>query len=135
MKRFKIAPVLLGQVLTDEMAKEFIRETAPSGWRKIGTAADGAAYSGPHGLKMIFSVAYEDDGKRWAHLSISKAASLPTWDELNAARDAFLGPEALCFQVLAAKSKHINIHPFCLHLWHCLDGDPLPDFARGGQSI
>lgn len=32
-----------------------------------------------------------------------------------------------------AEDKYINLHPTCLHLWHCLDGDVVPDFARGGQ--
>jgi len=25
--------------------------------------------------------------------------------------------------------------PYTLHLWHCVDATPLPDFARGGRSI
>lgn len=29
-------------------------------------------------------------------------------------------------------SRHVNKHPYCLHLWRCLDGDVVPDFTRGG---
>ncbi len=28
-----------------------------------------------------------------------------------------------------------NIHPNVLHLFVCLDGDPLPDFTRGKGSL
>jgi hypothetical protein len=28
-----------------------------------------------------------------------------------------------------------NIHPNCLHLFCCLDGDPLPDFTGGMGTI
>jgi hypothetical protein len=27
--------------------------------------------------------------------------------------------------------RSVNIHPNCLHLFVCVDNDPLPDFTRG----
>lgn len=38
-------------------------------------------------------------------------------------------------QVLPPRAKHVNIHPFCLHLWCCLDGDVTPDFTQGSGSL
>jgi hypothetical protein len=50
-------------------------------------------------------------------------------------KNLFLGRERLALQVLVSESRWINIHPYVLHLWACVDGDPVPDFARGGDSI
>jgi hypothetical protein len=47
----------------------------------------------------------------------------------------FIGDGRKAIQVFAPVAEHVNIHEFCLHLWHCLDGDPLPDFTRGGPTI
>lgn len=43
-----------------------------------------------------------------------------------------------CWPDLAEKQaagKHVNKHPYCLHLWSCLDGPVLPDFTRGSDGI
>lgn len=133
--RAPIAAAVLGWETTDALVAEVLPRGAPAGWTLIARSSDGASYRHSNGLAAILSVANELDGKRWVHLSVSRSNRLPSWTELTEARDAFLGPEALCVQVLAPKSRHINIHAHCLHLWQCLDGDPVPDFARGGRSI
>jgi hypothetical protein len=119
----------------EDLAAIVLPLATPAGWRMIHRGEDGATYQHRSGMTLILSAAVEEDGKRWAHLSIAHPHRLPTWAELVAARDAFFGPEAACVQVLAPKSKHVNIHAYCLHLWRCLDGDPLPDFTRGTGSI
>ena len=47
----------------------------------------------------------------------------------------FVGRERVALQVLPQESKYINLNPYCLHLWACLDGEAVPDFARGGKTI
>ena len=37
--------------------------------------------------------------------------------------------------VFPERKFHVNIHPFCLHLWCCLDGDGLPEFSHGLGTI
>lgn len=133
--RRAIAAAVLAEATTDGLVARILPRPTPAGWTLTDRPADGAWYKRGDGLGAILTVATEDDGKRWVHLSVSRAKRLPSWEDLVAARDAFLGTEALAVQVLAPNSRHINIHAFCLHLWRCLDGDPVPDFARGGTSI
>lgn len=133
--RAPIAATVLGWEVQDALVADVLPSPVPAGWNLVERSSDGASYRHSNGLAAILTVANELDGKRWIHLSVSRATRLPSWDDLVSVRDAFLGPEALCVQVLAPKSRHVNIHPFCLHLWRCLDSDPVPDFARGGRSI
>lgn len=107
----------------------------PPGWRKVKDSNDGAAYRGPKGLTVILSVAKELDGFLWLHVSVAHRDRLPTYEELKLAKALFIGREKQAIQVFAPESKHVNLHPNCLHLWHCLNGQPLPDFTRGGKSL
>lgn len=86
-------------------------------------------------LSLILSVGEEDDGRRWLHFSLAGRDRLPTWDEFVRAKELFLGEETKAILVLPPRSQWVNIHPYALHLWVSLDGDPLPDFTRGTGSI
>lgn len=86
-------------------------------------------------LTVIMSAARELDEKRWIHLSVARPSKLPDWEDITHVRNLFLGPEAMAIQVIAPASRHVSIHRYCMHLWHCLDGSPLPDFTRGGDSL
>jgi hypothetical protein len=46
---------------------------------------------------------------------------------------SFIGDERMAVQVFPRASEHVNIAKYCLHLWHCVDGDPTPDFRIEGQ--
>lgn len=103
----------------------------PIGWERIQTTEDGARYLYRRSgiapvLSVIISGCIELDGKRWIHVSCAY---------MGANRNTLLGRDAKAIQVLAPASEHITIHDFCLHLWHCVDGDPLPDFTHGGQGL
>lgn len=104
----------------------------PKGWTQIGDVFNTFRNIHRH-LSLIVTACREADGRLWVHLSIAGRDRLPTWLELVEVRDWLFGPEALAIQVLAPVSEHVNIHPYCLHLWHCVDGSPLPDFRRAGQ--
>ena len=88
-----------------------------------------------NGLKVLVNSDIYGDGKRWVHLSLSRRDRLPKWKELTMVRDWILGKDAKAIQVIAPASDHVNIHAYCLHMFHCLDGDPLPDFTMGTGSI
>lgn len=108
----------------------------PGGWRIAEYGADGfKAIWWKRQLSLMVSGAVEGDGRRWIHLSVAGRDRLPTWDELVEVRDALFGRETQAIQVLAPSSRHVNIHPFCLHLWIGVDGDGLPDFTRGGGTL
>ena len=109
---------------------------APAGWSVAHDSIDGRKYV--HALmpmSCILSVAEEEDGRRWIHFSLAHPHRLPKWDELVRYKEQFLGEETTAVQVLAPRSRWVNIHPYCLHLFVCLDGNPLPDFTRGGKSL
>jgi hypothetical protein len=104
----------------------------------VDRATDGGAYARADGLAVIASVAVEQDGRRWLHVSCSRRARLPSWDDLADVKAVFVGRDQYAYQVFAPASKHVNQHAFCLHLWRCLDvdvGAVLPDFTQGGDSI
>jgi hypothetical protein len=96
---------------------------------------DGARYHNEMlSLMVIISCAVEDDGRKWVHLSVSHLRRIPTWRELVEVRDTFLG-DVYTYQVIPPTEKYINIDSRVLHLWHCLDEVPLPDFTAGGDSL
>ena len=111
----------------------------PPGWAKIQDGEDGAMYQArlgqDIGLRVIASAGLEEDGKWWLHVSASRKTRMPTWGDLRRAKDIFIGPNVSAIQVLPKQDDWININPFVLHLWHCLDDDPLPDFTHGIGSL
>jgi hypothetical protein len=64
---------------------------------------------------------------------------LPDFDDLMIVKELFIGTEAKAIMVFPARSKHVNIHPHCLHLFSCMTGDPLPEFSSelegGGRTL
>ncbi len=114
------------------------RGDVPRGWTLMREADDGfACRRDSDGLQVICSEAEELDGNRWVHVSCSRRGRIPSWDDLTAVKNLFIGIERRAYQVVAERSKHINIHPYCLHLFAPANAedDPMPDFARGGNSI
>jgi hypothetical protein len=85
------------------------------------------------GLLVICSASRERDGKRWIHVSMSRHKRLPSYDDMCLVKNQFLGANRLAVQVFARAAHHVNINPHVLHLWSCLDGDPVPDFRHEGQ--
>ena len=108
-----------------------IARVMPPAWQCVLKGADGARYEHARtGQAVILSVCREADGRRWVHLSTSFARRLPTWEELRATKNLFLGREVTALQVLPRESEYVNVHPYTLHLWVCTDGDATPDFRK-----
>lgn len=87
------------------------------------------------GLTVAITTQKENDGKFWTHVSISRPTRLPNYHDMCEVKSVFLGDDALALQLFVPKSEHVNIHPYCLHLWSCLDGRPTPDFTQGLGTI
>lgn len=75
------------------------------------------------------------DERRWLHLSIAGRGRMPTYRDLFAAKESFIGLDERAFQVFPPKAEHYNLHPYCLHLWSPVGFNPLPDFTYGGRGI
>lgn len=85
------------------------------------------------GRRVIVTVA-PHDGKRWLHVSVSRAKYIPSYEDLVDVKRTFVTDVVQAIQVFPTRERHINIHPYSLHLWACLDssGDGLPDFGKEG---
>lgn len=113
-------------------------DTVPVGWLK--RALPGVPYRYVElaadisdRLMVIITGGEELDQKRWVHVSMSRPGRLPTYDDMCWVKRAFIGDDKTAYQVFPPKAKHVNIHSYCLHLWHCVDGDVTPDFTKNGQ--
>ena len=106
------------------------------GFIKTIEAQDGSAWINKTlGLRVIESWNKELDGKTWHHVSVSRKSRLPSYEDLCFVKKVFIGEDKTAYQIFAKKSDHVNIHPYCLHLWHCVDGDVTPDFTHGMGTI
>lgn len=110
--------------------------TPPPGWVIRESRADGAAWQHPgRHLVVIASIAQETDNQWWLHVSLSHQKRMPNYEEIAYVKQHFVGDAQYGIFVLPPKQYHVNQHPYCLHLWCCLDRYPLPEFSRGGGSI
>lgn len=75
--------------------------------------------------------AREGKERRW-HLSVSHPFRLPTWDEINAARDACIPADAWLCQPMPPKEFWVNLHPHVLHLWQVKDRELIAQWAFDG---
>ena len=123
---------------------DFLPTVLPAGWASIDTSpwtgrpdpAYARAYTKYGTALVLLSCAMQTDGKRWLHLSVSRRGKdLPTWTLMCEVKEVFLGPDRTAIQIHPPLAQYVNIHPACLHLWYCLDGDDLPDFTAGGETI
>lgn len=105
------------------------------GWRQGALSLDGVLLKSiVEGLVVIASIAPEEDGRWWLHVSASTSSrKVPTWRQMGLIKKAFIGPDGEAYSVFPPKSRHVNIAEV-LHLWHCLDapdgGVVLPRFER-----
>ena len=69
------------------------------------------------------------DGEGWEHVSVSivgRRTAVPNWEEMDYVCRIFWGEEDLVVQYHPRRSKHINYHEGCLHLWRPI-GVVLPE--------
>lgn len=66
-------------------------------------------------------------GLDWDHVSVSLETRCPNWREMSHIKSLFWEDDEVVMQLHVAKKDHINIHPYCLHLWKPqTDKIPLP---------
>lgn len=104
-----------------------------AGFRRIAHEINGAVYRGINGLVVISSVSYEADGKRWLHVSYSRADRIPNYNDTTAVKKLFIGEDKKAIMIFPDKAHHVNIHKYCLHLFYCIDGDTIPEFSKDGM--
>lgn len=87
----------------------------------------------PDGRVVLYSVSPEADGQAWIHVSLSRPNRMPSYEDLRITKEHLLGPGRVAYQVFPSADKHVNFHPYCLHLWSPCERDPLPDFRTNGM--
>lgn len=120
--------------------KEFINGILPDNWMMINGAADGASFAmlnsrGAPVLTVIASQKLESDYKYWIHISVARDDRLPSWDDVKMVKEIFIGKHKKAIQILPEEDKYVNINPNCLHLFHCLDDDGLPEFSGFREDV
>lgn len=115
-------------------AVNLLPRVLPAEWREVQRTYQGAVYHGTD-LVVLLSGDWQEDGRRWLHVSASVKGQgrLPSWPEMQSIKSLFIGREKTAYQTFPAASRHVNLGEV-MHLWHCLDGDPLPDFTRGSAA-
>lgn len=104
------------------------------GWPLIQESEDGFMFRSVNGVSVIMSGQIEN-GKKWLHVSLACKSKMPSYDDLALVKKVFIGEHKKAIMVFPEKKYHVNIHHYCLHLWHCLDGDGLPEFSHGLGTI
>lgn len=124
-------------IIPNEHVRKYLNGLrTPPGWREFRYREDGGQWlNDKRKLSVIASIAVEQDGRVWLHLSMAHPSRMPTYEELTYLKRHWAGDERKAIMVLPAKTEHVNIHQNCLHLFVCLDEDPLPDFTHGMGTI
>lgn len=72
---------------------------------------------GPHGTDLhILSGGCGPQAEGWQHVSVS-ARRMPNWIEMCFVKDLFWDQEECVIQYHPPRSRYVNCHPTCLHLW------------------
>lgn len=53
----------------------------------------------------------------WEHVSVSCRDRCPTWDDMAKVKAMFWRDNETVVQFHPRADRHVNLHPFCLHLW------------------
>ncbi len=78
---------------------------------------------GPTGRELVIIAADGKDPEAlgWEHVSVSLPDRCPTWEEMSFVKELFWGEDECVLQFHPPKSRHVNVHPYCLHLWKPVD--------------
>jgi hypothetical protein len=108
----------------------------PTGVRCIEHAVIGKGYRVQRGqckgLLVLADVGIKKDGKLWYHVSFSYRDRIPSYQDMAWVKKIWFGDDRWAIQVFPEKGNHVNVHPNCLHLWHCLEDRPFPEFSTNG---
>jgi hypothetical protein len=101
-------------------------------YRQVEQREDGCMFISNNKLCVIIS-GEEHNGKKWIHLSLSRNSRVPDYKDITRIKKHFIGDHNKAVMVFPEDKYHVNMHPYCLHLYHCVGNeDGLPEFGRYG---
>lgn len=93
--------------------------------------------SSPGGFEGAYQISFPGEargiciiasnGFGWEHVSVSfgrGSTKTPSWDTMCKVKDLFWDEETTVMQIHPPRSKWVNYHPGCLHLWRPLHPTP-----------
>jgi hypothetical protein len=108
----------------------------PPGWKVESWGGPVTAfYARTDGLRVMVSANIESDGEYYLHVSYSRKSRMPDYEDTRMVREIFIPSDWEAYMVFPKKSKHISLHPYCLHLYSAKSGPRLPDFSHGLGAI
>lgn len=87
----------------------------PEKYRKAGLNKQNGTFEIPFEGRMLTVIGAE--GMGWEHVSVSLLTRNPNWREMSFIKSLFWEDIDCVMQLHPSKEKHINFHPYCLHLW------------------
>lgn len=90
--------------------------------------AGAAFYNKMYRLFVICSFFFDKEEKVWQHVSLSHKDCLPIYPEVQKVKRAFIGDDAVAYQVHVPFEEHVNLAENCLHLWAPIGHRPIPRF-------
>ena len=97
--------------------KHWMPQTEKSGAFKV--------YVGGRSFNVLASVDNIGEDGPWEHISVTpcneKRDTCPTWEEMAAIKDMFFEPEDECIEYHPKRSRYVNLHSLCLHIWRPVD--------------
>lgn len=82
-----------------------------------GDGFNGAFHIQIHGVQLLIIAS---DGMGWQHVSVSMPQHpkmTPSWPIMCKVKELFWDDEEAVMQLHPPKSRYVNQHPGCLHLW------------------
>jgi hypothetical protein len=79
--------------------------------------ADCGAFMVPYPRTGVSLRILAASGEGWDHVSVSLPDRVPNWYEMQFVHRTFFKSDEIAWEYHMPQRKHINIHPFVLHLW------------------
>jgi hypothetical protein len=125
-----------------ERNRRFQQNVTVPQWIITQAGIDGDAWQRGH-VKVIWSLAIEQDDQPWLHVSVSREHTpaepviLPSYFDMKRAKALVIGTDRFAYSVWAPTDEHVNINPGVLHLFAPMGetGPSLPDFTKGLQTL
>lgn len=85
--------------------------------------AEGASYVRADGAMSVLVTVEPHNETTWLHVSVARRDRYPSWEEIRAVKDLFIGKDKDAVMILPREEDYVNIHSNCFHVYHRIDGD------------
>jgi hypothetical protein len=118
---------LLGQIEFKTPAG-FIRRENPVA-RRLGLYHPGLFFTSNDSSLRVMITEEVHEGLTFLHVTMSRRSRYPSYEDMQWVKNSFIGKDNQAVQVLPKEGQHVNIHDYCLHLWHCYEKELFPSHS------